>query len=300
MDVEYPVSTISAWWFFVSMLARAKINLYLHVVGRRADGYHLLDSLIVFAEAGDVVAVAAAGDIGLAIDGPFAANLSADADNLVLRAARGLRDLCGTSSGAAITLTKNLPVASGIGGGSADAAATLAALIALWKVSPDRGALEKLALSLGADVPVCLAGKPSVIGGIGEIVTPAGAIPETHVLLVNPGVATPTPAVFKAREGDFLSAATWKAVPGNVHQLAEALRQFRNDLTTPAIAVTPMIEKVLASITDTRHCLLARLSGSGATCFGLYATAGEVEAARRKIAAEQPDWWAVATRLAVE
>ena len=145
------------------MLAPAKINLYLHVVGRRPDGYHLLDSLVVFAEIGDVVTVEPAATLSMRIDGPFAGKLAADDDNLVLRAARGLRDLTGAAEGARITLTKNLPVASGIGGGSADAAATLRALSALWAVSPDRAALAQLALRLGADVPVCLDGKPSFI-----------------------------------------------------------------------------------------------------------------------------------------
>src|SRR5690242_1645720 len=136
------------------MLARAKINLYLHVLGRRADGYHLLGSLGVLAETGDEIAVAHSHALRLKITGPFAGNLSADDDNLVLRAARGLRDLVGFTAGAEITLTKNLPVASGIGGGSADAAATLQALMALWTIEPGPAALQKLALSLGADVPV--------------------------------------------------------------------------------------------------------------------------------------------------
>jgi 4-diphosphocytidyl-2-C-methyl-D-erythritol kinase len=279
------------------MLARAKINLYLHVVGRRPDGYHLLDSLIVFAETGDRIEVAPAAELSLTIDGPFAAKLSADPDNLVLRAARGLAELCGVSAGAAITLTKNLPVASGIGGGSADAAATLQALIALWRVSPDRTELDRLALGLGADVPVCLAGTPSLIGGIGEIVTPVGAMPAAHLLLVNPGVATPTPAVFKARKGEFLPAMGWQGGPKDARQLADALRGFRNDLTAPALAVTPVIAEVLESIDGTANCLLARLSGSGATCFGLYAEAADAEAARREITDRHPDWWAFATRI---
>jgi 4-diphosphocytidyl-2-C-methyl-D-erythritol kinase len=282
------------------MLARAKINLYLHVVGRRADGYHLLDSLIVFAETGDRIDAAPAGELSLAIDGPFAANLSADPDNLVVRAARGLKELCGVAAGAAITLTKNLPVASGIGGGSADAAATLRALVALWRVSPDRAGLDRLALGLGADVPVCLAGKPSVIGGIGEIVTPVGAMPETHLLLVNPGLATPTPAVFKARRSEFLPAMAWQGGQKDARQLADALRGFRNDLTSPALVVTPAIAEVLEGIDGTPNCLLARLSGSGATCFGLYAEAADAEAARREIVARHPDWWAVAARLVGE
>jgi 4-diphosphocytidyl-2-C-methyl-D-erythritol kinase len=280
------------------MLARAKINLYLHVVGRRADGYHLLDSLVVFAETGDEIDVAPAADLSLKIEGPFAGNLAADDDNLVLRAARALRDLAGGTAGAAITLTKNLPVASGIGGGSADAAATLEALIALWKIVPDRAALERLALGLGADVPVCLAGKASFMGGVGEEIAPAGALPEAHLLLVNPGIATPTPAVFKARKADFSAAGRWAAPPNDAHGLAEALQSRTNDLTDAAITVTPAIRDVLAAIGETQNCLLARLSGSGATCFGIYASAEDADSARAAIETAHPGWWAVAARIA--
>jgi len=280
------------------MLARAKINLYLHVVGRRADGYHLLDSLVVFAETGDEIAVAPRSDLALKIIGPFAGNLAADDDNLVLRAARGLRDLAGIKAGAAITLTKNLPVASGIGGGSADAAASLQALMALWNVAPDRAALERLALSLGADVPVCLAGQPSFMGGIGEEIAPVGTLPMAHLLLVNPGIATPTPAVFKARQGGFTPAGRWAEPPSDAEALAAALKERGNDLTEAAIAVTPPIRAVLDAIAGTDKCLLARLSGSGATCFGIYATAAEAEAARRSILAANPGWWAVAAAIA--
>ena len=280
------------------MLARAKINLYLHVVGRRPDGFHLLDSLVVFAEAGDEIDVAPADDLSLTIVGPFAGKLTADEDNLVLRAARGLRDLAGIAAGAAITLTKNLPVASGIGGGSADAAATLAALMSLWKTAPDRAALDRLALSLGADVPVCLAAKASFMGGIGEEIVPVGALPAAHLLLVNPGIATPTPAVFKARTGGFSAAGRWASPPSDAKALAAALRARGNDLTEAAITVTPAISDVLAAIARTEHCLLARLSGSGATCFGIYAGAAEAEAARRAILATNPGWWAVAAPIA--
>ena len=280
------------------MLARAKINLYLHVVGRRPDGFHLLDSLVVFAETGDEIAVAPGDTLTLKIVGPFAGKLAADDDNLVLRAARGLRDLAGVQTGAAITLTKNLPVASGIGGGSADAAATLDALAALWNISPDRVALERLALSLGADVPVCRAGKASFMGGIGEEVVYAGALPAAHLLLVNPGIATPTPAVFKARQGGFSVAGRWDQPPQDVQALAAALQARGNDLTEAAITVTPAIRDVLAAITQTKSCLLARLSGSGATCFGIYAGAAEAEAARSAILATNPAWWAVAARIA--
>jgi 4-diphosphocytidyl-2-C-methyl-D-erythritol kinase len=280
------------------MFARAKINLYLHVLGRRPDGFHLLDSLVVFAETGDEIVVAPSDGLWVKVVGPFADKLAADDDNLVLRAARGLRDLAGVTTGAAIILTKNLPVASGIGGGSADAAATLHALMALWNVTPERAVLERLALGLGADVPVCLAGRPSFMGGIGEEIAPVGTLPAAHLLLVNPGIATPTPAVFKARQGGFSPSGRWAAPPADVAALASALKERGNDLTDAAITVTPAIRDVLAAIAATEGCLLARLSGSGATCFGVYADAAAAEAARRAIFAANPAWWAVAAPIA--
>jgi 4-diphosphocytidyl-2-C-methyl-D-erythritol kinase len=280
------------------MLARAKINLYLHVVGRRADGYHLLDSLIVFAETGDDIRVARADDLSLAIDGPFGAGLETGAGNLVTRAAVALRELTGTRDGASIHLTKNLPLASGIGGGSADAATTLVALADLWRVRPERGALFRLAEKLGADVPVCLDGRPSFVGGVGEDIAPAGPLPPTHILLVNPLVETPTPAVFKARRGDFSAPARWERPPESARDLAAFLATRRNDLTDPAIVVAPVVAGVLAAIAATPDCLLARLSGSGATCFGLYETAAAAEAARRQIARDHPGWWAVSAPIA--
>jgi 4-diphosphocytidyl-2-C-methyl-D-erythritol kinase len=280
------------------MLARAKINLYLHVVGRRPDGYHLLDSLIVFAEIGDRVTAAPAAELSLEIDGPFAGKLAADADNLVLRAARQLRDLAGLSAGAAIRLTKTLPVASGIGGGSADAAATLRVLTGLWNIAPEAAAIDRLALGLGADVPVCAHGQASFIGGVGEEIAAAGPLPEAFLLLVNPGIATPTPAVFKARQGDFSSTGRWQRPPADVRALAEELQLRRNDLTEAAITVTPAIREVLAAIADTQDCLLARLSGSGATCFGLYSSKAAAHAAQDRVLAVHPQWWVAATRMA--
>ena len=280
------------------MLARAKINLYLHVVGKRPDGYHLLDSLIVFAECGDEIAVAPADDLSLQIDGPFAAGLSAAADNLVLQAAQGLRDLCDRRQGAAIRLAKNLPLASGIGGGSADAAATLQALTGLWAVAPERAALYALALRLGADVPVCLDGRPSFVGGIGEDIVAAGFLPPAHLLLVNPRVPTPTPQVFKARRGGFSEPGRWRQAPATAEELGRALAACRNDLTEAAIEVAPVIRDVLATIAATPDCLLSRLSGSGATCFGLYPSAQAAEVACHTVQAQRPDWWVVAAPIA--
>jgi len=284
------------------MLARAKINLYLHVVGRRADGYHLLDSLVAFAETGDTIAVAPADELSLTIDGPFAGKLAADADNLVLRAARGLRTLAGVKIGAAITLTKNLPIASGIGGGSADAAETIKELLLLWDVRSDLDQIFKFALTLGADVPVCFYGDSAVITGIGEQIKYAGGIPKAHMLLVNPLVATPTPQVFKARTGPFSEPYPWDPPPPifepTAHDLVAMLRSRRNDLTEAAIHVAPIIRDVLDAIDRTEGSLLSRLSGSGATCFGIYATAADAEAARAAILAAHPAWWVVATRIA--
>ncbi len=279
-------------------LARAKINLYLQVTGKRADGFHLLDSLIVFADTGDRLSIAPAADISLDVDGPFAAGLAGEADNLVLRAARNLAAAAGIADGAAIRLTKNLPIASGIGGGSADAAAAMHALAKLWQVDLPRAELQRLALSLGADVPVCLDGCPSFVGGIGEEIVPAGGLPPAWLLLVNPRVPTPTPQVFKARQGDFSPAGRWTTPPRDAVELASLLAARRNDLTEAAISVAPVIRDVLAAIEATDACLLSRLSGSGATCFGLYADAEAAEAAGREIARRHGDWWQVAAPIA--
>lgn len=280
------------------MLARAKVNLYLHVTGRRADGYHLLDSLIVFADTGDEIALAPAEGLSLAIDGPFAAGLDAGPQNLVLRAAKALRDLTGVKAGAAIRLAKILPVASGIGGGSADAAATLEGLCGLWNVAPGRIALHRIAAGLGADVPVCLDGVPSFVGGIGEELVPARGLPPAWLLLANPGIATPTPAVFKARQGPFSKPARWSEPPRDFDEFAMRLRDCRNDLTEAAISVTPAIRDVLVALAALPGCALARLSGTGATCFGLFGDEPSARAAEAELRAAQPGWWVTAAAMA--
>jgi 4-diphosphocytidyl-2-C-methyl-D-erythritol kinase len=280
------------------MLARAKVNLYLHITGRRADGYHLLDSLIVFAEGGDAIEAQPARELELAIDGPFAGGLDNGPDNLVLRAARALQVLTGSAQGAAIRLTKNLPIASGIGGGSADAAATLHALCELWRVKPDKDALLQLAAKLGADVPVCLTSTPSFVGGIGEEIAPAAGLPKSWLLLVNPRVATPTPAVFKARRGDFSGAGRWPQPPRDFVDFAARLAQCRNDLTEAAISVTPQIRDVLSVIGMLPDCALARLSGSGATCFGLFADEWSARSAEQQLRARHPHWWSLSAAMA--
>lgn len=269
--------------------APAKINLTLHVIGRRADGYHLLDSLVVFGAVGDVIGVAPARDWTLSVTGPFAAQVPRDADNLVLRAAR----LTGGAP-AAITLDKRLPVASGLGGGSADAAATLRALAAL-----DGRSVPADAAALGADLPVCLSRRPARMRGIGADLSPVPVLPAAHVVLLNPGEAVATPQVFAAltqRDNAPMPAdlPEWR----DVRDLAAWLGLQRNDLQDAARSVAPAIGVALARLAATDGCLLARMSGSGATCFGLYASRVEADAAAGALARAHPDWWVQATGLA--
>lgn len=296
----------------IAEAAPAKLNLYLHVTGKRADGYHELDSLVAFTALGDRVTVqpglariALRGvdlpPVGprLAISGPFGPALMGEspADNLVIRAAHALAARLGREADAMILLDKRLPVASGIGGGSADAAAALRGLGRLWGVDGTAGLLYEVAASLGADVPVCVAGRSCYFGGVGEILDEAPALPEVHVVLTNPGVPVPTPAVFRARTGGFSAPARFDTAPADAAALAALLRERSNDLTAAALTVAPVIADALAALERSDGCLLARLSGSGATCFGLYATATGAEAAAAAIAAAEPRWWVKATRL---
>jgi 4-diphosphocytidyl-2-C-methyl-D-erythritol kinase len=269
-------------------IARAKINLHLHVVGRRPDGYHLLDSLVVFAGIGDRLTVSPADRLTLSVIGPFAAGLQAEADNLVLRAARALAAHAGIPATGALVLEKNLPVASGIGGGSADAAAALRLLGRFWGV--EAGAFGQLAAGLGADVPVCVAGVPALMSGIGEVLAPAPALPGIGIVLVNPGVAVSTPAVFRARSAAFSDPARfptsgWR----DADSLIAALHATHNDLEPPARRLTPVIGDVLDMLTATAGCLLARMSGSGATCFGLFPDPEAAQAAAGTIVRD--GWW---------
>lgn len=280
----------------VSLTAPAKLNLYLHVTGRRADGYHLLESLVAFADVGDVISAVAAPSISLAVTGPFAAAIGGPAeDNLVLRAARGLASLAGTRQGARLTLEKRLPVASGLGGGSADAAAAIAVLERLWGIAPDQAARERLALSLGADVPVCLGGQAAHMSGIGEAVAPLAApLPPLGVVLANPGAALATPAVFRSLAGRFGPADRLEPVPGDKAGLVAALAARRNDLQAPALTLCPAIARVLDAIEATPGILLARMSGSGATCFGLYVDRQAAQDGAAALRAARPDWWVAA------
>ena len=282
----------------MSMPAPAKINLYLHVTGRRADGYHELDSLVVFADLGDTVTVAPADGLGLVVNGQFAGDLPSAGDNLVLRAARALADAAGAEAKAAITLTKRLPVAAGLGGGSADAAAALAALAALWEIEAGAEMLETIALQLGADVPACLSGRPAFVGGIGEELSPAPPLPPAWVVLTNCGRALSTKAVFTAYAGPFTGPGRFAEAPADARGLAALLARRRNDLGVAARLLEPAIGDTLAALKACPGVLLARMSGSGATCFGLFEDEKAASDAARQLGAEQPGWWVACSALA--
>jgi 4-diphosphocytidyl-2-C-methyl-D-erythritol kinase len=268
--------------------AYAKVNLTLHVTGQRPDGYHLLDSLVVFAGIYDEIRVAPADRLSLDIDGPFAAGL-AGPDNLVLQAAR----LLAPERGAAIRLTKNLPVASGIGGGSADAAAALRALAQLWGVALPLAADVAV---LGADVPVCLASCPVRMRGIGDVMSPLPPVPALDIVLVNAGVAVPTPQIFKALTQK-TNAPMAEALPHwpDAAAFCDWLAAQRNDLQPPAAGIAPKIDETLGLLRET-GALFAGMSGSGATCFALYPI-GAAKTAADSIAKQRPDWWAAAGQL---
>lgn len=284
-------------------LARAKVNLALHVTGRRADGYHLLDSLVVFPPLGDRVeaelpATGSAGHgsghdagLSLAIDGPFAIGLPADGDNLVLRAASLI---CPPGRGAALRLTKSLPVASGIGGGSADAAATLRELSRLWSVPlPDPAAI----LGLGADVPACLAQQPAIMRGIGEVLHPVGPLPDLWLVLANAGPAVPTAAVYRGLDTPANPPLPPLPVRPSADDLLGWLGRTRNDLQPPALALAPVVATVIDAIAATPGCRLARMSGSGGTCFGLYASSADALGAADALRARAPGWWVAAAPM---
>lgn len=267
--------------------ARAKVNLFLHVLGRRPDGYHLLDSLVVFPGAADTLSAEPDDGLTLAITGPFAAAL--DGDNLVLRAARAFAAMTGVKEGARLVLEKRLPVASGIGGGSADAAAALRLLNRMWKSAVPVSTLNAIALELGADVPVCLLSEPIRMGGIGEILEVAPILPSCGIVLVNPGLAVSTADVFRARSTGYSGPAALPPHWADAAAMAADLSRLRNDLEAPALALCPPVAQTLAWLRRESGCLLARMSGSGATCYGLFAT--KEQAADLAARAPSP-WWA--------
>ena len=271
-------------------LAPAKVNLTLRITGRRGDGYHLLDSLVVFAGTGDRLEVRAGEDLSLDVTGPFAEGVPDGSDNLVMRAAALLRERRRVTAGAAISLEKRLPHGGGIGGGSSDAACAARLLSRLWDVPP---LTAEEALLLGADVPVCLAAPaPVTMTGIGEAVHPVPRLPDVAMLLVSPGLHVPTPDVFRAYAKGargFSDAQPPLAAGLDPPGLAAYARDGGNDLTAAAIRVAPGIADVLGALSRVPELLASGMSGSGSVCWGL---APDLDAARRAASAvERPGWW---------
>ncbi len=277
----------------LTVLAPAKVNMYLRVTGRRDDGYHTLDSLVCFADIGDRVTVTAADSFGFDVRGPFAGGFGAaerdagpDSRNLAVRAAWAVARAARRTPDVHIALTKNLPLASGIGGGSADAAAVVWALMEWWHL-PRAGSpwLDGLLLGLGADVPVCFSCQPAVMRGIGEELSPVAGMEEMPVLLVNPGKPCPTARIFTHYDRAF-SAAHDMAGDAAAYIAAQD-----NDLTVPAMAMVPEIGDVLAVLRAQDGALFARLSGSGATCFAVFADEAQAQDAAARVHKAHPEWW---------
>jgi len=277
--------------------APAKVNLALHVTGKRADGYHDLESLVVFAGVADELRANSAREDTLFLKGPFAAALTAGQSNLVLKAMTAFRarwpDAIG--QGVAIELTKNLPVAAGIGGGSADAAAALRLMAGLSTKSIAPEALAEVAATLGADVPICLLSSACIAEGVGEVVTPLERFPACHVVLVNPLVPILTADIFRRlKQHDNPGLPGFDAPLEHIALLALWLEQTRNDLQGPAIESAPIVGDIIAKLGQTRGCVAARMSGSGATVFGLYGSSAEAHQAAHDIRAIWPDFWVAA------
>jgi 4-diphosphocytidyl-2-C-methyl-D-erythritol kinase len=278
----------------VERLAPAKINLALHVLGRRADGYHELDTLAVFADVGDRLWLRLSDDVDLSISGRFAGQLPERSENLVVRAARLLKELSGHAGGAAIRLEKNLPSGAGFGGGSADAAATLHGLDALWQLGLGTDGLLPIAALLGSDVPMCLIGRALRARGRGERLAPILDWPVLPMVLVWPDRPLATAAVFtglRLHDHQTLADAPAAASPA---ALAAWLAGCRNDLEARAIELAPEVGAALDRLRTARGCLLARMSGSGSGCFGLFETRQQAEAATRDLSKSMPRWWVAA------
>lgn len=282
--------------------APAKINLTLHVLGRRPDGYHEIESLVAFAGAADLLELTPGPALSLRAEGPTAGPAGPTADNLVLRAARELAARRPGLRAGAFRLVKRLPVAAGIGGGSSDAAAALRLLARLNDMSLGDADLAAAARATGADVPVCLAPRARTMRGIGEAVGPALGLPPLAAVLVNPGVPVATAPVFRALDlaaGERLRGRA-QALPGDMTDgaaLLAALRLARNDLEAPALTLAPGIGTALAALRGVAGCRLARMSGSGATVFGIFDTCREAARGAREIAARQQGWWVKPTVL---
>jgi 4-diphosphocytidyl-2-C-methyl-D-erythritol kinase len=280
--------------------APAKVNLTLHVLGRRADGYHEIESLVAFAGVGDALSFTPGRALALTVGGPTAAAAGDTADNLVLKAARALAEQVEGLQLGRFALSKRLPVAAGLGGGSADAAAALRMLARSSRLAPDDPRLLQAARATGADVPVCLDPRPRLMRGIGDILSEPLDLPKLAAVLVNPGVAVPTREVFAALKlpaGSVAASPPGRATSLGATSLADAIANGRNDLELPAIELQPVIADVLAVLRKLPGCRLSRMSGSGATCFGLFDSTAAATAAARTLRIGYPAWWVRPTVL---
>jgi 4-diphosphocytidyl-2-C-methyl-D-erythritol kinase len=271
--------------------ASAKINLTLRVLGRRADGYHELESLVAFADVGDTLTLQPGADLALDISGPFGVACGSLAENLVLKAVAALRERVPRIKSGHFRLEKKLPVAAGIGGGSADAAAALRLLARANDLALDDARLASAALAVGADVPVCLDPKARVMRGIGELLTQPVDVPPLPVVLVNPGTPLATRDVFARLSLGDGGRKPLGDVPGEFEAMIAFLEQYGNDLTPPAIACAKVVAEMMEALRALPAVRLSRMSGSGPTCFALFASAGEAGAAARRLQAERKDWW---------
>lgn len=282
----------------LTIFAPAKINLFLHITKRLSNGYHTLDSLVAFADIGDIITIESAPSFSFHIKGPFADAFKEEerstflnGENLVIKAARSLSQVADRPLNIKITLTKNLPLSSGLGGGSSDAAATIWGLQELWNLAHDADYLVPLMTKLGTDVPVCLNCRPTIMQGIGDILLPAPTMSEIPLLLINPMLSCATQDVFLHHSGTFKKKITLPENLDSVFDLVETLCTLENDLFEPALKLIPEIENVINALNAQEHCLFSRMSGSGASCFGLFETIEHAENAAEKIKAENPDWW---------
>jgi 4-diphosphocytidyl-2-C-methyl-D-erythritol kinase len=286
---------------------RAKVNLTLRVVGRRVDGYHDLESVVAFADCADHLSLAAGDELALTTTGPLAQACGDASDNLVFKAAELLAERVSNLRVGEFTLDKTLPVAAGIGGGSADAAAALRLLAQLNGLAMDDARLIEVAQLTGADVPVCLASRACVMTGVGESLEPLG-LPKMPCVMVNPGVPVATRDVFNAlglRNGELLVGATdillqdrsWPEAGASIGEWISAFEEVGNDLEAPALRIQPVIGEVLSALGGADGVRLARMSGSGATCFAIFASAGEAQSAAEKIRRDHPGWWVHAGTL---
>lgn len=288
----------------ISAFAAAKINLNLHVTGRRADGYHLLDSLVAFADIGDEIEIEPAREFAFHLAGPFADKFSPqenssgpDSKNLVVRAALGMARLAGKAPDFKITLVKNLPLGGGIGGGSADAAAVMRGLMILWGMDENAPGLMALAEELGSDVPVCLIGRAARMQGIGEQITPLVSFPDMPAVLVHPGKHSSTVEIFRRYREDFSSQMPMPEGFETPEDLTDFLRETGNDLTRAACEAVPEIKTVIEALATQKGCILTRMSGSGSCCFGLFQSQVKAGEAAEKIQAAHPGYWVRACRI---